>query len=35
VSLIWLLLLGIGIGLLSGILAAQLARRRRRRRAAQ
>jgi uncharacterized integral membrane protein len=32
VSLIWLILLGLGLGLLAGILLAQLERRRRRRR---
>ena len=31
VSLVWLILLAVGIGLLGGILAAQLERRRRRR----
>jgi uncharacterized integral membrane protein len=31
VSLVWLILLALGVGLLSGILAAQLERRRRRR----
>jgi uncharacterized integral membrane protein len=35
VSLIWVILLSLALGLLVGILAAQLDRRRRRRRAAQ
>jgi uncharacterized integral membrane protein len=35
VSLIWVILLSVAIGLLAGMLAAQLDRRRRRRRAAQ
>jgi uncharacterized integral membrane protein len=35
VSLIWLILLGIAIGVIAGMLLAQLDRRRRRRRAAQ
>jgi uncharacterized integral membrane protein len=35
VSLIWVILLSVAIGLLVGMLAAQLDRRRRRRRAAQ
>jgi uncharacterized integral membrane protein len=35
VSLIWVILLSLALGLLAGMLAAQLDRRRRRRRAAQ
>ena len=35
VSLIWVILLSVALGLLAGMLAAQLDRRRRRRRAAQ
>jgi uncharacterized integral membrane protein len=35
VSLIWLILLGIAIGVVAGVLIAQLDRRRRRRRTAQ